>query len=63
MIAAADNPNLAILEMAVQALGELTHSLVFVGGARDRIARNENTRQPDSRHPGRGRRRPGRNHC
>ena len=32
MIAIADNPNLAILEMAVQALGELTDSLVFVGG-------------------------------
>ena len=32
MIATADNPNLAILEMAVQALGELTDSLVFVGG-------------------------------
>ncbi len=32
MIAHADNPNLAILEMAVQALGELTDSLVFVGG-------------------------------
>lgn len=32
MIANADNPNLAILEMAVQALGELTDSLVFVGG-------------------------------
>ena len=32
MIATADNPNLAILEMAVRALGELTDSLVFVGG-------------------------------
>ena len=32
MIAIADNPNLAILEMAVQALGDLTDSLVFVGG-------------------------------
>jgi len=32
MNADADNPNLAILEMAVQALGELTDSLVFVGG-------------------------------
>jgi predicted nucleotidyltransferase len=32
MNANADNPNLAILEMAVQALGELTDSLVFVGG-------------------------------
>lgn len=32
MIARADNPNLAILEIAVQALGELTDSLVFVGG-------------------------------
>jgi len=32
MIAHADNPNLAILEMAVQTLGELTDSLVFVGG-------------------------------
>lgn len=32
MIADADNPNLAILEMAVQALGDLTDSLVFVGG-------------------------------
>lgn len=32
MIAHVDNPNLAILEMAVQALGDLTDSLVFVGG-------------------------------
>src|SRR6185312_12016786 len=32
MIADVDNPNLAILEMAVQALGDLTDSLVFVGG-------------------------------
>ena len=32
MIATADNPNLAILELAVRALGELTDSLVFVGG-------------------------------
>ena len=32
MIALADYPNLAILEMAVHALGELTNSLVFVGG-------------------------------
>jgi integrase len=32
MIAHADNPNIAILEMAVQALGELTDSLVFIGG-------------------------------
>lgn len=32
MIAQADNPNLAILEMAVQTLGELTDLLVFVGG-------------------------------
>lgn len=32
MIATADNPNLAILEMAVQALGKLTDSLVFAGG-------------------------------
>lgn len=32
MIAIADDPNLAILEMAVQALGELTDSLMFVGG-------------------------------
>jgi len=32
MIAIADNPSLAILETAVQALGELTDSLVFVGG-------------------------------
>ena len=32
MIADADNPNLAILEMAVEALGDLTESLVFVGG-------------------------------
>ena len=31
MIAIANNPNLAILEMAVQALGELTDLLVFVG--------------------------------
>jgi hypothetical protein len=29
MIAHVDNPNLAILEMAVQTLGELTDSLVF----------------------------------
>lgn len=32
MIATADNPNIAILELAVRALGELTDSLVFVGG-------------------------------
>lgn len=32
MIATADSPNLAILELAVRALGELTDSLVFVGG-------------------------------
>ncbi len=32
MIATADNPNLAILELAVRALGELTDSLVFIGG-------------------------------
>lgn len=32
MISTADNPNLAILEVAVQVLGELTDSLVFVGG-------------------------------
>ena len=32
MIADVDNPNLVILEMAVQALGDLTDSLVFVGG-------------------------------
>jgi hypothetical protein len=27
-----ENPNLAMLEIAVQALGELCESLVFVGG-------------------------------
>ncbi|MHB1814962.1 MAG: hypothetical protein ACYCUE_09065 [Steroidobacteraceae bacterium] len=32
MIADPDNPNLTITEMAVQALGDLTDSLVFVGG-------------------------------
>lgn len=32
MIAGVDNPNLAILEISVQALGELSDSLVFVGG-------------------------------
>lgn len=32
MMAIADDPNLAILEMAVQALGELTDSLVLVAG-------------------------------
>ncbi len=32
MIADVDNPNLAILEISVQALGELSDSLVFVGG-------------------------------
>jgi predicted nucleotidyltransferase len=32
MIARADNPNLEILEIAVQILGDLTDSLVFVGG-------------------------------
>lgn len=32
MIARVDNPNLEILEIAVQALGELSDALVFVGG-------------------------------
>lgn len=32
MNARTDNPNLAIIEIAVQALGDLTDSLVFVGG-------------------------------
>jgi predicted nucleotidyltransferase len=32
VIAGVDNPNLAILEISVQALGELSDSLVFVGG-------------------------------
>lgn len=32
MIAGVDNPNLAILEISVQALGKLSDSLVFVGG-------------------------------
>ena len=32
MNARTDNPNLAILEIAAQALGDLTDSLVFVGG-------------------------------
>jgi hypothetical protein len=32
MNARTDNPNLAILEIAAQALGDLTHSLVFIGG-------------------------------
>lgn len=31
MIARADNPNLAILQISVQALGELSDSFVFVG--------------------------------
>ena len=61
MIAIADNPNLAILEMAVQALGELTDSLVFVGGCatgllitRTRANQIRATEDVDSR--------PGRNH-
>jgi hypothetical protein len=32
MIERTDNPNLAILEIAVEALGNLSDSLVFVGG-------------------------------
>ena len=32
MNAALEDPNLAILEIAAEALGTLTHSLVFVGG-------------------------------
>ena len=32
MIEKTDNPNLAILEIVVEALGDLSDSLVFVGG-------------------------------
>ncbi len=64
MMAIADNPNLAILETAVQALGKLTDSLVFVGGCatgllvtRTRANQIRATEDVDVC------RRPGRNYC
>jgi len=62
MIATADNPNVAILELAVRALGELTDSLVFVGGCATGLLVTKTRANQNSRHRGRGRRRSGRNH-
>jgi hypothetical protein len=52
MIEKTDNPNLAILEIAVEALGDLSDSLVFVGGCANRVVADAGTCQSNPRDEG-----------